>query len=96
MFAGSVVSQLIEPSIAVIFLGPVSIKISEKLGVDPHQFLMALTLGASIAFQSPYSQRANLLVMAAGGYQVKDYIRVGMVFSLLVFAVLLAVVAGLY
>ena len=96
MLAGSVVSQLIDPSIAVIFLGPVSIQISQKLGIDPHPFLMALTLGASIAFQSPYSQRANLLVMAAGGYQARDYLRVGGPFSLLVILVLLAAVAGFY
>ncbi len=80
---GSVVSQLVEPSLAVILLAPVGIGIAEKLHIKPEALVMIITLGSSIAFQTPFSQRANLLVMAAGGYSVRDYIQVGFPLSLL-------------
>ena len=34
-------------------------------------------LAASAAFMTPFSHKANLLVMGAGGYRATDYVRVG-------------------
>jgi di/tricarboxylate transporter len=64
--------------------------------VEPNAYVMALTLGASISFQNPYSQRANLLVMAAGGYTARDFFRVGFPLVLIVMATILVVIAFSY
>lgn len=93
---GSIFSQLIEPSLAIILLAPVVIDLAERLNINPQPLVMGLTLGSSIGFQSPFSQRANLLVMAAGGYSVKDYIRVGLPLSLLATVTALVLITLLY
>ena len=40
--------------------------------------LFAVTLGASMCFASPFSTPPNALVMQAGNYTFKDYIKVGL------------------
>lgn len=39
--------------------------------------MMGISLAASAAFMTPFSHKANLLVMGAGGYHARDYLRVG-------------------
>jgi di/tricarboxylate transporter len=53
--------------------------------------MMGLALAASITFLTPFSHRANLLVMSAGGYRTKDYLKVGALLTVLA----LALIAGL-
>jgi di/tricarboxylate transporter len=50
---------------------------------------MAVALGCSTAFLTPISHSANLLVMGPGGYHFKDYARVGLPLTLVLFVVLL-------
>jgi di/tricarboxylate transporter len=84
MVLGSVVSQLIDSALAVIFLGPIAIALAQQSGQSPRALVMAVTLGASIAFVLPTSCRANLLVTGAGGYRTSDFIKIGLLFSVVV------------
>jgi di/tricarboxylate transporter len=84
MIAGSVVSQAIDSSVAVIFLGPVAIALGQRYGTSPHLLLLAVTFGSSLAFMLPTSSRSNLLVSGAGGYRAADFFRVGLPFTVVV------------
>ena len=42
----------------------------------PYAFLLAVTLGASMCFASPFSTPPNALVMKAGHYTFMDYVRI--------------------
>jgi di/tricarboxylate transporter len=91
LIAGSIISQLIDASVAVIFLGPVALSLGQYTGISPRTMLMALTLGSSLSYMLPTSCRSNILVMGAGGYKASDFMRIGAPFSLVVgLAVLLA------
>jgi di/tricarboxylate transporter len=90
LFAGSVLSQVIDSSIAVIFLGPIAIELGKYLGGDAYNLLMAVSLGSSLAFMLPTSCRSNMLVTGAGGYRANDFLRVGVPFTLVVGLALLA------
>lgn len=91
LIAGSVISQLIDASVAVIFLGPVALSLGQYTGVSPRTMLMALTLGSSLSYMLPTSCRSNILVMGAGGYKASDFMRIGAPFTLVIgLAVLLA------
>jgi di/tricarboxylate transporter len=90
LVAGSVLSQMIDSSIAVIFLGPIALGLGKYLGGSPYNLLMAVTLGSSLAFMLPTSCRSNLLVTGAGGYRVGDFLRVGSPFTVVVGLALLA------
>lgn len=88
--AGSILSQVIDSSVSVIFLGPIALAIGKIIDADQYALLMAVTLGSSLAFVLPTSCRSNMLVSGAGGYKVSDFVRVGIPFTLAVGSALLA------
>jgi len=73
----SLLSQGLDGAPAVVLLTPVVMQIAEGMSLSPYPFMMGVGLAASAAFMTPFSHKANLLVMAAGGYRSMDYLRVG-------------------
>ena len=73
----SLLSQGLDGAPAVVLLTPVVLQAAEQLKIDPYPLMMGISLAASAAFMTPFSHKANLLVMGAGGYRSKDYLRVG-------------------
>ena len=82
--------------IATILVGQVALSIAAQTGISADPLLMAVTCAASFAFMTPFSHKANLLVMGAGGYSVKDYFKVGVWLNLLLIAALVFVVPLFY
>jgi di/tricarboxylate transporter len=50
--------------------------------------MMGVALAASAAFMTPFSHKANLLVMGAGGYRSMDYLRAGTPLTVVLLAVI--------
>jgi di/tricarboxylate transporter len=84
--ASSIISQFIDSSLAVVLLTPVAITTGEVLKISPYPLALGIALGASIAFLAPFSHRAHLLVMGAGGYRKTDYLRIGVPLTLILMA----------
>ncbi len=84
MILASIVSQTIDSSVAVIFLGPIAVALGQRYGTSPHLLVLAVTFGSSLAFMLPTSSRSNLLVTGAGGYRAADFFRVGLPFTIIV------------
>ena len=90
---GSAISQFIDNSVGVLFLGPIALELGVRSGVSPAALLTAVTLGSSLTFMMPVSCRANLLVTGAGGYKTGDFARVGTPFTIVVALALLVMFA---
>ncbi len=73
----SLFSQGLDGAPAVVLLTPVGLQAAEQLGLDPYPVMMGIALAASAAFMTPFSHKANLIVMGAGGYRAMDYVKVG-------------------
>ncbi len=73
----SLLSQCIDGAPAVVLLAPVALKAAEQFGLSPYPLMMGVGLAASAAFMTPFSHKVNLLVMGAGGYRTRDYLRAG-------------------
>lgn len=84
----SLLSQGLDGAPTVVLLGPVVMRTAEQVGVSPYPLLMGVGLAASAAFMTPFSHKANLLVMGAGGYRSADYLKVGTPLTVLVLALL--------
>lgn len=89
----SVLSQALDSSITVVVLSPIAISLAKSAGYIPHPFLLAVAFGASIAFLTPFSHRAHLLIMSPGGYRARDFARIGWGLSVICLAI---IVLGCY
>jgi len=88
MVLSSLLSQGLDGAPTVVLLGPVVVGTATRLGLSPYPLMMAVALAASAAFMTPFSHKANLLVMGAGGYRALDYMKVGAPLTLAVFVLL--------
>jgi len=57
---------------------------------------MAVAVGTTVALFTPFAHPSLVLVMGPGGYKFKDYVRVGLPLSGIVFLTSLLVIALLY
>jgi di/tricarboxylate transporter len=73
----SMLSQGLDGAPAVVLLTPVALRAASDLGIAMQPIMMGVAVAASAAFMTPFSHKANLLVMGAGGYRAIDYIKVG-------------------
>jgi di/tricarboxylate transporter len=76
---------------AAVIVAPIAIAAAGPTGADPRALAMAVAIGCSLAFISPFGHPANLLVMGPGGYTFRDYIRLGapLTILMLIIAVLM-------
>ena len=63
-------------AVATIMI-PLSISVAWASGLDPRPFIIAVAIAASLSFATPIGYQTNLMVMGPGGYQPRDYLRVG-------------------
>jgi len=92
VFLASMLSQGLDGAPAVVLLTPVVIQTASNLGISPYPLMMGVSLAASAAFMTPFSHKANLLVMGAGGYRSSDYLKVGTPLTVMIFILLVVMV----
>lgn len=83
----SLFTQVLSNTATTVLIAPIALATSYQLGIQPYAFLMAVAIAASMAFATPVASPANTLVMGAGHYRFRDYIKVGVpliIISLLV------------
>jgi di/tricarboxylate transporter len=88
----SMLSQGLDGAPAVVLLAPVVIQTATSLGISPYPLMMGVSLAASAAFMTPFSHKANLLVMGAGGYRSVDYLKVGTPLTIVLVALMVFLV----
>ena len=91
-------TQVINGVATATIMVPIGITIAQQAGMDPRTIGLAMAFASSMAFMSPLGHSVNVMVMGAGGYTFRDYLRVGslltiiLVFMLLVlFSMVLAI-----
>ncbi|OQC38953.1 MAG: potassium transporter peripheral membrane component [Acidobacteria bacterium ADurb.Bin051] len=70
-------TQAIGGQVAALILGPIAVSTARAVGVDPPTLAVVVAIGCAAAFLTPISHPVNLLIMAPGGYQPRDYARLG-------------------
>ena len=68
-------------------LSPIALLIADTCNIDPRALVMCVAIGTSAAFCTPFGTGPNLLVWEIGGYEFKDYIRVGLPFTLIFYLI---------
>lgn len=91
-----VMSQFISNTATAVIFAPIALTTALELGVSPYPFVITVAIAASMAFATPVASPTNALVMNAGGYQFKDYVKVGVPLQILLAIVSLLFIPILY
>jgi di/tricarboxylate transporter len=82
-------TQVMNGAAVAAIMAPIAIQIAQTFGADPRALAMAVALATSVAFITPLGHPVNALVMGPGGYAFRDYAKVGLLLTMVIFAVIL-------
>jgi di/tricarboxylate transporter len=68
---------------AVSIIFPLAFELIHDLGLNPTPTYLALAFGASAAFLTPVSYQTNLMVYGPGKYTFKDFVKIGLPFTVI-------------
>jgi di/tricarboxylate transporter len=83
------VTQIIGGQVASLILAPLALSAAHTIQSDPRGLGMAVALGCSLGFMTPFGHPVNIMVMSSGGYTFRDFIKVGTPLTILVIAIIL-------
>jgi di/tricarboxylate transporter len=84
-------AQVMSGQVTAVVLTPVAVAAAQQVGTDPRSMAMAVALGCGMVFMTPLSHPVNVFVMGPGGYRFRDFVRVGLPLTLLLFLTVLVV-----
>ncbi|KXZ43506.1 hypothetical protein GPECTOR_88g449 [Gonium pectorale] len=87
--ATALMSELLTNNAAGAIMYPIAAIAGDALKISPRDTSIAVMLGASAGFINPFSYQTNLMVYAAGNYNVPEFAKIGAPFQ-----VWLMIVAG--
>ena len=70
-------TEVMTNNAAAALMFPVGYTVALTAGVEPMAFVMAVALGGSASFLTPFGYTTNLMVQNLGGYSRGDYVRFG-------------------
>ena len=81
---------------AVSITFPLAYALSNSLGVDGTPFYLTIAFAASAAFLTPIGYQTNLIVYGPGGYNFRDFLRVGLPVTVIYLVTVLVMLRWLY
>jgi di/tricarboxylate transporter len=92
----AIMSSVISNSAAAVIGTPIAIELARQLGLPPEPFVLAVLFGVNMGYATPMADNCNLLVYSAGGYSFKDFLRVGLPLTLIMWLALTWVLPKFY
>jgi di/tricarboxylate transporter len=86
------ITPVLNNAATVVIMAPIVISIAARMGVSPDPFLIAVAIGASADFLTPFGHHNNTIILGPGGYRFSDFWRVGLGLDVIVIAVSLLVI----
>ena len=57
---------------------PIAVSIAQQLGLPPEPLVLAVLFGCNLCYATPVAYQTNMLIMAEGRYEFRDYLRTGL------------------
>ncbi len=89
--AAMLLTQFVSGQAAAVIVAPIALSAAIQINASPYAFAMAAALACSTAFMTPIAHPVNLLVMGPGGYAPRDFFKVGLPLTIVVFIVMIIV-----
>lgn len=84
-------SQAMKGAAVSAVMAPIAIQAAQQFGVDPRAVVMGVAIATSMAFITPLGHPVNILMMGPGGYRFKDFLKVGLPLTLVLFALVMII-----
>lgn len=81
------ITPILNNAATVLLMGPIAHAVAENIGVDSAAFLMAVAIGASCDFVTPFGHQNNTLILGPGGYRFADFWKLGLPLDAIILAV---------
>jgi di/tricarboxylate transporter len=79
--------QAVSGAVVAAVVAPVAIHVAHQTNVNARSLAMGVALATSMAFITPLGHAVNILVMSPGGYSFRDYVRIGLPLTVILFVV---------
>jgi di/tricarboxylate transporter len=76
----------------VVIMSSIAVDAATRFDLAPQLLIMTIAMAASASFSSPISHAANALVMGPGGYRFMDYVKIGLILSVLIMITVLPLI----
>jgi di/tricarboxylate transporter len=86
-----VLTQPLSNAAAVLVVLPIALSTADQLALNPRTFAVMVTLAASLSFITPF-EPSSLLVYGPGGYRFRDFVKAGLVMTVIALAILMVLV----
>jgi di/tricarboxylate transporter len=82
-------SQAVNGAVVATVIGPIAIQVAQQTNINPRALAMGVALATSMTFMTPLGHPVNVLVMSPGGYNFRDFTKVGLPLTILLFIVVM-------
>eukprot|EP00294_Goniomonas_avonlea_P008116 CAMPEP_0114555308 /NCGR_PEP_ID=MMETSP0114-20121206/8680_1 /TAXON_ID=31324 /ORGANISM="Goniomonas sp, Strain m" /LENGTH=703 /DNA_ID=CAMNT_0001740425 /DNA_START=51 /DNA_END=2162 /DNA_ORIENTATION=- len=76
-------TEVVSNNSAAALTYPIAISVAKTLGLNAMPFVMAVVFAASCGFAVPIGYQCHLMVMGPGGYDFKDFVKIGVILDIL-------------
>ncbi len=83
MLLMAILTNIVSNNAAAVIGTPIAIGIATQLGLPVEPFVLAVLFGANMSYATPMAYKTNLLVMTVGGYTFRDFVKVGVPLTLI-------------
>lgn len=85
----TLMTQAVNGAVVATILGPLAISVAQQTNTNPRALVMGVALATSMAFITPLGHPVNILVMSPGGYGFRDFFKIGLPLTILLFVVVM-------
>lgn len=84
LIAAALLTEVLDNPAAAALVFPVAAAVAAHGGLSLHGAAVAVAVGASTSFLTPFGYHGNVMISGAGGYRTRDFVRFGLPLKLLV------------
>ena len=77
LFLAMALTPFVNNATVAIVLAPIALEFAKAGSHAPGAYLIAIAVGASLDFLTPFGHHNNTLAMGIGGYRFSDFLRAG-------------------
>ena len=96
MLLMGILTNIVSNNAAAVIGTPIAVSIAHQMGQAPEPFILAVLFGANMSYATPMAYKTNLLVMNAGEYTFKDFLRIGVPLVLIMWVTLSWLLPAIY